>query len=225
MVKVSDPNNRYFGKLCKKHPEQGGLRQKANATCIQCGRDASRARLDKKRSAAGKVKLVPMSKDAAKEKIRLRDLARNKIRRLDPRYIESQIERKRVWRDKNKNRHIETSRAYDAYQLMTNPQRRIAKNLRNRLRKAMLGKTRGVSAVGDLGMSIAAFRLYFETLFSDGMGWENYGDWHIDHIRPLDAFDLTDLDQAKAACHFTNLQPLWALENMKKANKITRGFV
>lgn len=55
------------------------------------------------------------------------------------------------------------------------------------------------------------------------MSWSNWekGDemWHIDHIRPLDSFDLGDFSQLKEACHYTNLQPLWQNENLKKGSK------
>jgi hypothetical protein len=84
------------------------------------------------------------------------------------------------------------------------------------LGKAMMGKTRGVSAVRDLGMSIAEFRVYIAARFGPGMSWDNYGAWHLDHVKPLAAFDLTDEAQARTACHYSNLQPLWALENQKK---------
>lgn len=81
------------------------------------------------------------------------------------------------------------------------------------------GVKRNTSAVRDLGCSIEAFRAHIEAQFTDGMSWNNYGGrdgWQLDHIRPLMRFDLTDPEQAKAACHFTNLQPLWAKDNLNK---------
>lgn len=83
----------------------------------------------------------------------------------------------------------------------------------------MIGQTRGASAVSDLGMSIPEFRGYIASKFQPGMTWENYGKWHLDHIHPLALFDLTDDDQARAACHYSNIQPLWAIDNQRKSCK------
>lgn len=98
-----------------------------------------------------------------------------------------------------------------------NIQRRLARNLRTRLNKAV--KRSSVSAVRHLGISIPELKEYLAALFKPGMTWENYGEWHIDHIRPLATFDLTDHEQALIACHFTNLQPLWRVENQSKGCK------
>ena len=82
------------------------------------------------------------------------------------------------------------------------------------------------SAVSDLGCSISELKTHLESMWQDGMSWDNYGRkrsikcWHIDHIIPLDFFDLTDPNQVKKACHYTNLQPLWAINNFKKTNKL-----
>jgi len=75
-----------------------------------------------------------------------------------------------------------------------------------------------------LGCSKEDFKLYLSSKFTDGMSWDNYGrtGWHIDHITPLSSFDLTNEDELAAACHYTNMQPLWARDNIIKGNKIEK---
>jgi hypothetical protein len=97
---------------------------------------------------------------------------------------------------------------------------RIKHNLRCRLRDA-IKRTHGcgayvASAVRDLGCSIEAFRGYMQLQFRPGMSWDNWGAWHIDHTKPLCDFDLGVREQVLKACHYTNLQPLWASENLTK---------
>lgn len=207
------------GKICQKHPELNGLQIFSSYVCVQCSRDKSNDRRISRREAEGKSPRILYTPEQAEERIRLRDLERNKIRRESQGYNEKQVERKRKWRELNRDRYLATNRAYDAKQLKENIQRRISKNLRHRLGKAVMGKTKGASAVGDLGMSIADFKEYIEGLFKDGMTWDNYGKWHLDHIRPLSSFDLTDKEQASAACYYLNIQPLWAIDNIKKGAK------
>ena len=59
---------------------------------------------------------------------------------------------------------------------------------------------------------------HIEGLFKEGMSWDNYGDWHIDHIIPL--CSATTVEELEALCHYTNLQPLWAEENILKGGKM-----
>lgn len=105
------------------------------------------------------------------------------------------------------------------------PQRKLALNLRTRLIQAMRNNAKTGSAVKDLGCSIEEFKKYLENKFNKGMTWENYGikGWHIDHIIPLCNFDLTNRDQFLTAVHYTNLQPLWAQDNLKKPKKV--GYI
>jgi len=103
----------------------------------------------------------------------------------------------------------------------TNLNARLATNLRSRINMALKGNAKSGSAVRDLGCAIAELKAYLEAKFLPGMTWTNWSKtgWHIDHIRPLASFDLTDREQFLVACHYTNLQPLWAEDNMKKSDK------
>jgi hypothetical protein len=73
-----------------------------------------------------------------------------------------------------------------------------------------------------LGADINTVRLHIEKQFKEGMTWQNFGTfgWHIDHIIPCISFDLTIIEEQKKAFHYTNLQPLWAKENLSKGGKI-----
>jgi hypothetical protein len=98
---------------------------------------------------------------------------------------------------------------------------RLRQNLRARLRTALKRGLKVGSAVQDLGCTIPELQVHLEAQFQPGMTWENntlYG-WHVDHVRPLTSFDLTDRNQLLQACHYTNLQPLWAKDNLSKGAK------
>lgn len=95
---------------------------------------------------------------------------------------------------------------------------RLSGNLRNRLRLALKRNSKKGSAVRGLGCTIEEFKIYLEKNFLPGMTWENYGrfGWHVDHIKPLSLFDLTDPAQLKLVSHYTNLTPLWWKDNISK---------
>ncbi len=99
---------------------------------------------------------------------------------------------------------------------LQNPVNRLAHQLRTRINKFI---HRGQSATKELGCSVVELKLYLESKFQPGMSWDNYGKWHVDHILPLSKFDLTDPEQFRKAVHFTNLQPLWASDNIRKRDK------
>jgi hypothetical protein len=98
-------------------------------------------------------------------------------------------------------------------------------SLRNRVNiaiKKQLGK-KALKTIELLGCSIEECRQYLESQFQPGMNWDNHGvfGWHIDHIIPCSSFNLTDPEEQKKCFHYTNLQPLWAEENLKKRNFLT----
>jgi hypothetical protein len=95
---------------------------------------------------------------------------------------------------------------------------RLANILRARLTNAIKYNFKSGSAVANLGCSIKELKLYLESKFEPWMSWENHGryGWHIDHIEPLTSFDLSNSEDLKKACHFTNLQPLQWRKNIIK---------
>ena len=117
---------------------------------------------------------------------------------------------------KSKYSQKSSSRNKDRYKNDTEFKLRCV--LRSRLKVAIQNNYKKGSAVKDLGCSISEFRVYMESKFKPGMTWENWSliGWHLDHIVPLSSFNLSNRDEFVKACHYTNLQPLWAEENIRK---------
>jgi hypothetical protein len=112
-------------------------------------------------------------------------------------------------------------RAYERSKERTDIQFKLGKRLRVRLYNAIRKNLKTGSAVRDLGCTLDQLKTHLESLFQPGMTWDNWGKygWHIDHIIPLSAFNLMDREQLLKACHYTNLQPLWAFDNLSKKDK------
>lgn len=133
------------------------------------------------------------------------------------RWVEANLERSRQWRRNRRRTRIESDPTYKARIAM---RRRFYMAVRNQAYDGW--NIRSGQAVRLLGCTMAQFVAYIESLWGDGMTWDNWtrDGWHIDHIVPLSAFDLSDEDQVKAACHYTNLRPLWAKDNLRKGAKV-----
>lgn len=105
----------------------------------------------------------------------------------------------------------------------TDPNYKIARNIRSRVHQALKRQRKSTreSVLKHLGCTISELKQHLENQFQSGMTWDNYSHtgWHVDHIKPLSLFDLGDEEQLKEACHYSNLQPLWAEDNIRKSNK------
>lgn len=106
--------------------------------------------------------------------------------------------------------------------LQNNIQAKTKHNLRTRINLVLKGKIKSGSTIDLLGCSIEFFLQYIESKFLPGMTWNNHtkSGWHIDHIIPCASFDLTDPEQQKKCFHYSNLQPLWAVDNLRKSDKV-----
>lgn len=103
------------------------------------------------------------------------------------------------------------------------PQYKVAHNLRKRLSMSLKSKKtyKSNKTLVYIGCSKEQLKIHIEGLFNNGMSWDNYGKWHIDHIKPISLFDLSKEEEIYKAMHYTNLQPLWAIDNIKKNNSYT----
>jgi len=138
----------------------------------------------------------------------------------------SEIKKKnRAWESQNKDKASKSKQNWkkrNPEYLREYSQRlqvRLANNLRTRLRKAIQNHQKVGSAVSDLGCSIDFLKSYLESKFQLGMSWKNYGEWQIDHVKPLSSFDLADRKQLLEACNYSNLQPLWKEDNLSKGSE------
>ena len=95
---------------------------------------------------------------------------------------------------------------------------KILCNLRSRIGVALKKLKKSATTMELVGCSIEELKLHLEKQFKPGMTWENHGKWHIDHIRPCASFNLLLEEEQKKCFHHTNLQPLWAEENINKSN-------
>ena len=125
-------------------------------------------------------------------------------------------ERTRLWRLKNKEKVRIDGWAYRKNKLQNDINYKLATILRSQISKVLKHNSKSKSTIKLLGCEIIDFKQHLKSHFQCGMSWSNYGKWHIDHIRPCASFDLSKPSQQRKCFHYTNLQPLWAHDNLCK---------
>jgi hypothetical protein len=132
--------------------------------------------------------------------------------------VECRTKYHKAWQQLNSESYTKYHRNYQVKREKQDLGYRISRQLRKRLASAVGSDAKAGSATKDLGCTATELKVYLESQLQPGMTWNNWklDGWHIDHIKPLASFDLTNPVQYKEACHYTNLQPLWAIDNLKK---------
>jgi hypothetical protein len=132
-------------------------------------------------------------------------------------------ERAKRWRDGNPDWVREYGRKYFRQKRENDPKWRVRMNMSRRILGAIRDKKSGRSWESLVGYTLGDLMQNLESKFQPGMTWDNYGKkgWHIDHIRPVDAFEFESLtdDQVRECWALSNLQPLWAHDNFTKGAK------
>lgn len=128
------------------------------------------------------------------------------------------------WRKKNIDRHRENKRIYQKHKRHTDPLYKLISNFRTAIYIVL--KENNLHKYGHyfdvLGYTPNELIEHLEKQFIDGMNWENYGEWHIDHIRPISSFifENSEDEEFKKCWSLKNLQPMWGFENIRKGNKL-----
>jgi hypothetical protein len=128
----------------------------------------------------------------------------------------------RKWRAANPEKAKESARR-GSKKRREHPIRRLEDAIKNGIYRGIRGITKDGHTFDLLGYSLEELTAHLEPMFSDGMSWENYGEWHVDHIRPLASYSYksTNEPEFKEAWALSNLQPLWGSENQSKGAKLT----
>lgn len=154
---------------------------------------------------------------------------KNKIKERSKEWRKENLDKSRKWEEENKehrkkwkkewiDKNREKINTAERERRKTDISYKVKKNLRRRVNDVVnkkAGKTMEL-----VGCSLLALLKHLEKNFVEGMTWENYGEWHIDHIIPCASFDLTVEEEQKKCFHYSNLQPLWGIDNLKKGDKI-----
>jgi hypothetical protein len=134
---------------------------------------------------------------------------------------ERKKQKRKEWVENNREKMSAQQREYTAQRKAEDPFFRATLNIKNRTRSAFKnGYSKSKHTAELIGCSWEELREYLESQFIDGMTWDNntfYG-WHVDHIIPLAS--AKTLEELELLCHYTNLQPLWAQDNLKKGDSL-----
>mgnify|MGYP003648699424 FL=1 len=164
-----------------------------------------------------------------------REANKDKIKVYQKAWQEANKDKSKAYREANKDKKKAYNKAYDeankekknAYMKVyheakrkTDPIFKLKGNLRVRTYLAFKSKgyKKESKTAKTLGASYKIVKKHLERQFTDGMNWENYGEWHVDHIIPLASANTKD--ELINLCHFRNLQPLWAEDNLSKGCRI-----
>lgn len=127
------------------------------------------------------------------------------------------------WQRDNKEHVNKYKRDYERKRRAEDPKYRLTARTRTAvytcLKEANIAKYRKTFHL--LGYTIDELMKHLESLFTDGMNWDNYGEWHVDHKRPISSFNFTSIEdeEFKECWRLNNLQPLWGPDNLSKGTR------
>lgn len=137
----------------------------------------------------------------------------------DPEFQRKNKERYIKYYYENRESIIKKQTARTTHRRRTDIRIRLTNILRKRVWEALKNNRKTNRTMNLVGCDIDYLMKHLELQFKPGMSWENYGSWHVDHIRPCASFNLALEEEQNKCFHYKNLQPLWAEENLRKSYK------
>jgi hypothetical protein len=139
-------------------------------------------------------------------------------------YNAANREKRAAYNAANRDKINAAKSAYRSARCKADPNFKLRLTIRNQLgRIVRAGGAKQAPSMAYIGCTVTELRRHLERQFLSGMTWQNHGEWHIDHIIPLAAFDFAGFPaQIKQAQHYTNLRPMWAEDNQRKSDTLTR---
>ena len=212
--------------------KSSGARDGLNYMCIICKKEYKKASYQKQKE-------IISQRRKENTDYHLEYLKRKESYNKNPEKREKYLENKRIGNRKYRIKNKEKCQAYaksrreesnrkEVQRRKNNEHIRIAHNLRSRINIAL--KTNIITPLNKikkannteklLGCSFEELKIYLQSLFTEGMSWENYGinGWHIDHIKPCASFNLENEKEQYECFNYKNLQPLWAKDNLIKSS-------
>jgi hypothetical protein len=200
--------------------------------CRECKKDLKRRlyHRDLKTHKERNKRWRDANKEYIKEKSKIYGIInKDKISAKNKERHEKKPELRKLAYKKDREKNLEKRKAgaskYFKARLATDPLFRLTQNLRRRILMGLKekGNTKHANTLKLIGAdSWSAVIKHIESQFQDGMSWDNHGfyGWHVDHKKPISSFDLSIPEQQLLAFNYTNLQPLWAKDNLSKGAKL-----
>ena len=128
------------------------------------------------------------------------------------------------WTERDGNK--EKRKKYARDRVNSNPKHKLNMRISNSIRCSIVSGKNGKTWSSLVDYSIDDLMQHLEKQFTDGMTWENYGEWHIDHKIPISVFnfEIPEHENFKRCWSLKNLQPMWASENISKGAKLEKHF-
>tara|TARA_Y100000592_G_scaffold27891_1_gene44392 strand:- start:9840 stop:10514 length:675 start_codon:yes stop_codon:yes gene_type:complete len=190
-------------------PIHKGSKDGTRNMCVKCNKSYAKNYYKKNKDSI--LQKTKAYRNANKEIIQQKDKERKRLLKNDPKKYADHKKKYNKWYN---NR------------LKTDPSFKLRIYMRNRIKSALKNDSaiKSDKTMSLLGCDLSTLKKHISDKFEKNMEWSNFGKWHVDHIIPLAAFDLEETEHQKVAFHYTNLQPLWAEDNLKKADAVPNNF-